>query len=158
MTETITFSRILQQDLDVGDGTRTVRLADGSLHTLDRIAGQTYIRSILSTVATNGVASITLTFDTPAGARIHGATVKVTTALGAVISFDVGDALTVDRWGNAISPALNTETTSDDFTDQSEPIVDASYGVVLTANGANFNGTGQIEVCLHWSMIRHPRA
>lgn len=158
MVETITYARVLREDLDLGVGERTIRLQDGSLHTLEQIAGEVSIQDTVSTPATADQIQLSVTFSNPAGAKIHGATVKVLSNLGTsngLTSFDVGDSILSDRWASAVAITANTETTSNDFSDADEPIVGANYQVLLTQNGGNFDGTGEIEVQLRYSVIQH---
>ena len=159
MVETITFSLIDREDLDIGHGDRSVRLQDGSLHTLTRLnLGTLAILETVRRVATAGAGSLTITFNNPAGSRIQGVTIKITTALGTtngLTSIDIGDARTQQLWGDNVGITLNTETSSDNFFVVQEPLDLGSYPVIITANGGNFDGVGEIEVQLHYSRLRH---
>lgn len=159
MTETVHFSRITREDVDLGDGTRDVRLADGSLHTLNRVQlGNLLLTLTKQQVATASAAQLSLQFATPAGARIHGVTVKNVVGIGnsnGTTSYDVGDAVLMDRWASSVGITIGTETTSADFQSGDQPIVSANYTVLITPTGGLFDGTGTIEAQVHYSIIRH---
>ena len=159
MTEAITYSRILRQDLDIGTGTREVRLQDGSLHTLDQInLGNLLLSETIQVAATAAAASLSVPFTNPAGARIHGVTVRNVGAIGAtngLTAYNVGDAVQGDRWGDQMALTNANETSGADFNSDTEPLVSANYTAVITALGGTFDGTGSLEVQLHYSRLTH---
>ncbi|MGI9298570.1 MAG: hypothetical protein ACR2QC_11845 [Gammaproteobacteria bacterium] len=160
MVETITYAKVLREDLDIGVGTREIRLQDGSLHTLNQISGQLAIPLTEVVTADAGQVQLQAVFGNPSGTKVHGVTVFVPETLGnsnGLTSFDVGDAVLSARWGQGIGITANTETSSADFQSADEPIVSANYTVLLTQNGGNFDGNGTIHVQLHFSRIQHIR-
>src|SRR5262245_52596495 len=144
MAELIQYSKICLEDLDLGDGTREVRLQDGSLHTLNRISGILSLVRTTQLTATNGTTTLTATGLIPLGARVHDVTIKILTALGTsngLSSIMIGDSITLDRWGSGIGVTQNTETSQADFTVQEMVVYSSSQNVLITGN-ANYNGTG----------------
>ena len=70
-------------------------------------------------------------------------------------SVDVGDSTSVERWGHLIAITQDTETGGEDFQLADEPWVSANYQALITQNGGNFDGTGEIHAQLHFSVLRH---
>lgn len=100
----------------------------------------------------------------PQGARLSAVTAKVTTGLGntqGLTSFHIGDALNgnlmVDRWGNSIALALDTTTTGDDITQDTQPIAKGAAGdIVLSAVGGLFDGTGAVKIKITYQTYSAP--
>ena len=82
MVETITYARMLREDIDLGVGTRTLRLQDGALHTLQQISGHLYLIDTVIIPATADQAQLTATFNNPNNTRVHGVTILISDALG----------------------------------------------------------------------------
>lgn len=86
----------------------------------------------------------------PVGGVVVGVTSVVGTALGAssgTTGYRVGDGADADRWGVAAGVAAGTKTTNANWTaDTTPPIFLAAQDVVITADGGNFDGVGQIVV------------
>lgn len=112
----------------------------------------------VAVAATAGESQRTATFSNAAGARIVGVTVEVTTGLGngnGLTGFDVGNAVLLEHWGTGVSIALSTTTSSADFQSGDQPLVAANYEVLITAIGGTFDGTGAIDVKLHYTTVTH---
>jgi len=107
----------------------------------------------ISQTATAG-ATITLTGLIPDGAVVMGVTSKVTTTLtGGVTGYQVGTGADPDRWGVATSPTVGNagaETDNADWTSGTIECFTAATDVILTADGANFSGTGVIYVSVQY--------
>jgi hypothetical protein len=104
----------------------------------------------ISQTATAG-ATITLTGLIPDGAVVMGVTTKVTTALtGGVTGYQIGTAADADRWGVAATATIGTTTDNRDWTNGTIECFTAATDVILTANGANFSGTGVIYVSIQY--------
>ncbi len=104
----------------------------------------------ISQTATAG-ATITLTGLIPDGAVVLGVTTKVTTALtGGVTGYQVGTGADPDRWGVAATATLGTTTDNRDWTNGTIECFTAATDIILTANGANFSGTGVIYVSVQY--------
>lgn len=158
MVETIHFSRILTEDLDIGMGTREVRLADNSLQTLRQIN----IGTLLLTKTARFTPTDTQVQDSVsvilAGARIFGVTIKVITELGngnSLTTFSIGDATLEDRWGQGIARTANTETSQANFRYADLPIYTSDTNVLITADSGTFDGTGELEVTAHYITLSH---
>jgi hypothetical protein len=152
----------LLEDLDVGSGTRSVRLADGSLATLTQVSlpGLCSLKTTRLN-ASNGASALTATGLIPANARVAGVTSKVTTTLATTNSltgFAIGDGTIVDRWGGQTTLTANAETDQGDFADAEWPVYAAATDVVLSAQGGTFGSTGQVEVTLWYFLMTHRTA
>jgi hypothetical protein len=162
LTETVRLTRILLEDLDVGSGQRSVRLADGSLATLTQVSlpGLCSLRTTRLN-ASNAASVLTATGLIPANARVAGVTSKVTTTLATtngLTGFSIGDGTISDRWGTQTSLSANAETDQGDFADGSWPAYAAATDVVLSAVGGTFGATGQVEVTVFYFLLVHRSA
>jgi hypothetical protein len=103
-------------------------------------------------------ATATATGIIPAGAQLLGVTVRVTTAITGATSFSIGDGSGVDLWGASIAVALNTITTSANYTaNPTGTWSAAARNVVLTANGGSFTG-GAVRVVAHYATLSGPES
>ena len=162
MTETIRYTQIFAQDLALGYGTRNVRLANAGVYPLNEIHLATLLFASLTVLpCTNGVAVLAWTAGYPSAGRVWGVTSKILTAPGTsqgLTGFRVGDAAVADRWTRAAaSLALAAETDQGDFALTDLPIT-AGEDILVQAEGGLFDGTGQIELCCYFSLLRHPVA
>lgn len=162
MPETVTLSRIYLEDLDIGVGTRNVRLFDGSVAALTRL-GLGVLPHIRTTTlkATNGASLLTASAFIHAGERVLGVTMKITTGLGVtggLTGFSIGDTVTIDRWGTFTTLTVNTESNQGDFTVEGWPVYPASNDVVVSALGGTFDGTGAIQLTVHYMTLTHRSA
>ncbi len=162
MPETVTLSRIYLEDLDIGVGTRDVRLFDGSIAALTRL-GLGVLPHIRTTTlnATNAATLLTASSLIRAGERVLGVTIKILTGLGTSLSLSgisIGDTVTIDRWGTLTTLTANTETDQGDFLLADMPIYPANNDVVISATGGTFDGTGAIQVTVHYMTLTHRSA
>ena len=160
--ETITFSKCVLEDLDIGGGTRDIRLADGSIITAHQLSIPSL--AILKTgnlSATNGAVALTLSQFISAGSTVLGVTTKLLTALGAsggLTAFAVGDGSIIDRWGQSSTFTQNAVTEGGSFTPGAWPIYASANDVVISAIGGTFDGVGNFEISLHFFKIVHRTA
>lgn len=91
----------------------------------------------------------------PAGSVIRGVVARVTTAVTGATSFEIGDGTDVDRFGTAVAVALNTTTTTANWTITSLPVYPTAANIVLTANGSNFTG-GVVRVTVLYDTFGAP--
>jgi hypothetical protein len=150
------------EDIDVGQNTRSVRLADGSLATLTQVSlpGLCSLKTTRLN-ASNGASVLTATGLIPAGSRIAGVTTRVTTTLGTgggLTGFAIGDGVSTARWGTQSTLTANAETDQGDFEDGSWPAYAAATDVVLSAVGGTFASTGQVEVSVFFFLLTHRTA
>jgi hypothetical protein len=86
----------------------------------------------------------------PAGATLVDVFAHNDVALGTtqgLVSYAVGDGITVDRWGSGLPLTLNFQSTPANFTTPDiGGIFLAANRVYLSAEGGLFDGTGQITV------------
>lgn len=159
MAETVRLSLIYLEDLDVGVGTRDVRLFDNSIATLQKIHLGTLLQvRTTTTPATNAASQLALSGLIQAGDRIFGVTIKLTTGLGTssgLTAIRIGDPTTTDRWGTLSTLTVNTETSQADFGLADLPIYSSNTNVVISAVGGTFDGTGAIEVTAHYMRLTH---
>ena len=76
----------------------------------------------------------------PAGSIPLGVVARNLTSILGCTSYHVGDGTSAQRWGGTVSNAINTETSSADFTPQSIFPSAAMIHPTLTAVGSNFGG------------------
>lgn len=101
--------------------------------------------------AAAGVDQLTGTFPNPAGARVIGITSLVQTSFGTSTAIDIGDATNQNRWGtNLLTTAASTSAQPGLY------IAPVGYEVrVTTIAGGLFDGTGSIDVQMHYQLIAH---
>jgi hypothetical protein len=149
LDDTVTNSATGILALRVGTAAQALRIYDTYTSASDyHRLGMATVR--ISQTATAG-ATITLTGLIPDGAVVMGVTTKVTTALtGGVTGYQVGTAADADRWGVAATATIGTTTDNRDWTNGTIECFTAATDVILTANGANFSGTGVIYVSIQY--------
>jgi hypothetical protein len=155
-------TRILLEDLDIGSGTRSVRLADGSLATLTQISvpGLCQLKTVRVSV-TNGASTLTVSGLIPAGARVVGVTTEILTTFGTtggLTGFSVGDGVLVDRWGSQTTLSAGAQTDQGDFTDGEWPVYSSANDVVLSALSGTFDSQGAIEISVWYFLMTHRSA
>lgn len=94
-------------------------------------------------------ASVTASGLIPAGAILIGVATRVTTALGTTngtTGYQIGDGSDVDRWGNKTGTDTTTHSDNSDATGSFLEAYNSAGDVVITANGGNFDGIGDIKV------------
>ena len=95
----------------------------------------------------------------PDGAFLIGLTVRVTTAVEGATSFQIGDGVDADLWGNAISINVNTTTTAADYTaaGAAGTLYTSANDVVFTAVGgaADFSA-GAIKITAFYIDVTAP--
>lgn len=162
MVETYDFSRIVEEDLNVGEGTVQVRLADGSLPTAHRLSlASLLLRRTQRVSAGAGLDVLTATGLIPANARAAGVTCQIVTTLGTtqgLTAVTIGDAIVPNRWGTLATLTSPTETDQGDFGDPGWQVYTAQTDVLIAALGGLFDGTGVIEVTAHYFFLTHRSA
>jgi hypothetical protein len=162
MTETARYSKVMAEDIAVGWGTRQVRLANQGVYTLNEVNLTSFLLRALTTLRAssfNGTGLMTWTGGLPANARIFGVTSKITTAFGVtngLASLQIGDPTTPTLWGTGLPLTLNSETDQGDFTTSDLPIYPTATDLWVSAVGGTFDATGVMELCVHYSLLRHP--
>lgn len=166
--EVVEYSLICLEDLDIGTGTRSVHLADGSTVTLHQIPlglpGSSAVFLTLVTQTTMpgaGLPTVVLTGMIPAGARVAGITTEILTSLGTsqgLTSMAVGDSNSVSRWGTQTVLSQGAQTDQGDFESSDWPIYAGAADVILSALGGLFDGVGQVEVTVHYFLLTHRSA
>ncbi len=155
----MTYSLIVQEDLDIGPGTRQLRLQDGSLVTAHQLSVAALAILKTATVsASNGASVLTLSALIPAGARVLGVTSQVLTAFGTgngLTGINIGDATLVDRWAAAAAITLNALTEQGSFQEGSWPIYASATDVLVSAVGGTFTAVGQLQVTVHYTLLTH---
>lgn len=161
-TETVRYSKVMAEDIAIGWGTRSVRLANQGVYTLTECNITSFLLRALNTLrasAFSGTGVMTWSAALPANARIWGVTSKITTAFGVtngLASLQIGDATTPTLWGTGLPLTLNSETDQGDFTTSDLPIYPTAADVWVSAVGGTFDATGVMELCVHYSLLRHP--
>ena len=91
----------------------------------------------------------------PANAIVYGVTARVLTAIGGAATLEIGVAGSVDRYGSGIGTGVGawarglTGSPLTYFTDTD---------LLLTAQGGNFDGSGQFRIAVHCAELTLPRA
>lgn len=160
--ETVEFSLICREDLDIGSGTRDVELQDGSTATLHQVSLSSMFIPVTQTVVPSAASSTAVLNDLiPAGARVAGVTTEILTTLGTgqgLTGFAIGDGTVVNRWGTQATLTQGTQTDQGDFLDATWPLYAAATDVVLSATDGLFDGTGEIEVTCWYFLLTHRSA
>ena len=91
----------------------------------------------------------------PANALVLGVSARVVSAIGGVVSMDLGVSGEVDRFGSGLSPAAGSAI--------AEIRADASVypggaDLILSANGGGFDGSGVVRLAVHSLSLKSPRA
>lgn len=110
-------------------------------------------KTAVGTASNVSGASVTLSGLIPDGAVVIGVTTKVTTSLGTgggTTGYQVGDGSDADRWGDITGTAAGTSSDNTNATATGVNLFTSANDVVLTAKGGNFNGTGIIDVVVHY--------
>jgi len=158
----VTYSLIVTEDLDIGPGTRSLRLQDGSVVTAHQLSvASLAILKTATLAAVNGASVLTLASFIPAGATVVGVTSKITTAFGAsngLTSFDVGESAVSDRWGHQTSLLSNALLEGGQFRAQGWPTYPSATDVLISAGGGTFDGNGVLECTLHYYLLSHRTA
>lgn len=107
-------------------------------------------------------ASVTTTGLIPAGSRLLGIVVRVTTTITGPTTFDIGGMIAegfavddVDRFGASIAPAVGTQTTETSYTADPEDFDTGARNIRLTANGSNFTA-GAVRVTAFYLTFTAP--
>jgi hypothetical protein len=160
--ETVHFAKVVEEDLDIGEGTVQVRLADGSLPTAHRLSlPSLLLRRSQRITASAGVDVLTATGLIPAGARVAGVTTEVLTGLGTtqgLTAFTIGDPVVPNRWGTQTTLTTGSQTDQGDFGDPNWQVYTVATDVQLAALGGLFDATGHIEVTAHYFFLTHRSA
>lgn len=160
--ELVEFSRICLEDLDIGNGTRAVGLADGSTATLHQVSLASLLIPTTRTIVPGaGMATAVLTAMIPGGARVAGVTTQILTSLGTtqgLTSFSVGDGIVMERWGIQSALTAGAQTDQGDFTDSNWPVYPSDTDIILSAIGGLFNGAGEIQVTAWTFFLTHRAA
>ena len=160
--ETVEFSLICEEDLDIGSGTRQVRLQDGSLVTAHQLSlPSLLIRRTRQVQATAGQAALTVASLLVPGAKVAGVTTQNLTRLGTsqgLTGVAIGDGTLMDFWGTQTTLTAGAQTTQADFRGQSWPTYPSGGNIILSALGGLFDGQGTLEVTVHYFLLPHRQA
>lgn len=158
----MTFSKVVREDLDIGTGTRQLRLQDGSLVTANQLQLSSLLvlatRRINATLLAN---ALTLGSMIPAGAMVAGVTTEILIAIGqsqGLGSITIGDGTIMDRWGVQTDLTQGAQTDQGDFQPGPWPIYPTATDVVISAIDGKFDSVGQIEVTVHYFLLPHRAA
>jgi len=113
----------------------------------------------IDTVLLSGLSGATVAASAliPSGAVVTGVTTRVTTAITGATTYQVGDGVDPNRWGDSLSPLLGQFSDGSDWTDQSIENFPAATDVVLTAVGGNFTA-GSVRVSVHYMLATAPNS
>lgn len=145
----------------ISDGSRTTKIG-GPSTTQARLHGGTFLstganmQSTMlgqSTELLSGLTgpTVTSTNRIPANSIVLGVTAGVTTEITGATSFDIGDGVTADLFGDDVGVALNT--TSNKVI--APTVYAAATNVVLTANGSDFTA-GAVRITVHYITLVAP--
>lgn len=159
--ETVRYTKVFSEDLDLGMGIKQVRLADGVTYPLHQISLGSLLQVVRRTLpSVAGASVLTAAGLLPAGARVFGVTCLVTQAFGTtggLAGFRIGDSAMPDRWTRTpVALAYGTKTSGADFVDWSLPLYPAAADVLVTAAAGLFDATGQMDVAVQYALLVHP--
>lgn len=121
--------------------------------TPDEETGLAFGKASATVTAAGGASILTATALVPAGSRVLGVTVRVTTGFGTsagLASFDVGGMGVIDGWGSGIALTAGTVTGVGDFNRGDLPVAVSAEDISLIANGGQFDATGAAVVTVHY--------
>lgn len=161
MTETARYSQLMVEDIGLGTGTRSVRLADGGTYTLNEVHVDSFLtRTLFRINSSNGASVLTATARLAAGARVWGVTASVITTFGnsgGLTGLLIGDGGDIDRWtSTALGRTSGSTSNQSNFTDASLMIYPSATDLLVTAVGGTFDADGVLELCIFASTLRHP--
>lgn len=135
-------------------GLNTSRIDAGD-NAAGNVGTWTNVRSAIATVSSAAGPTLTAVGLIPKGSFMIGLTARITTSFGTssgLTDFDVGDGTTLDRWANslAITSGTTMDMTNSEVVFTIGGFFIAATDVVLTAVGGNFDGTGVIELIVHY--------
>ena len=162
MTETIRFTRMMLEDMDVGASTREVRLANNRVMLLQQIhlgaLGLLATTTVPSSASAPTLSASNLILP---GMRVMGVTTEILVSFGttnSMTAFAVGDGTSLDRWGVSTGLTAGARTEQPQFLDTTWPVYSVETSVVLSALGGLFDAKGQLEVTVHYFPLQHRRA
>ena len=99
----------------------------------------------------------------PVNMRIMGVTTLVVASFGTsqgLTGFAVGDTNTMDLWGQSTSLLANSLTQGEQFSASALawPLYTSAMPLHITALGGLFDGSGRLEITVHYFALRHRRA
>jgi hypothetical protein len=116
--------------------------------------GAPELRNVVTVETINGASSLSATDAIPAGARVSGVFVTNVLAFGSsggMTGYNVGDGATIDMWGaNILTQGAVTDQA--DFHSGDTPIYPTATAVILSAIGGLFDGNGQAQVEVVYSI------
>lgn len=121
--------------------------------TPDEETGLAFGKASATVTASGGASVLTAAALIPAGVRVLGITVRVTTGFGTsngLSAFDVGGMGIIEGWGSGIALAAGTVTGVGDFTRGDIPPAVNAEDVTLTATSGAFDGVGAAIVTAHF--------
>ncbi len=106
-----------------------------------------FTRSAVSVPSVNAARQLEALQIIPAGARVVGVYRTITTAFGAsggLTGMHLGDAILVDRWGQALALTVNDKSDATDFREGGVPVYTSATSVLISAapDTATFDATG----------------
>lgn len=160
--ETVEYSLICREDLDIGSSTRSIELADGSTATLHQVSVASLLIPVTQTVVPSAsAATAVLTGLIPAGARVAGVTTEILTTLGTsqgLTGVAIGDGTVIDFWGVQSTLTAGAQTDQGDFRNATWPMYASATNVVLSATDGLFDGVGEVEVTAWYFLLTHRSA
>lgn len=148
-------------NLIANGGVRLTVRADGNIEiprelrvigNVNEYSAQADVSTLLSTPEGATATAVGLI---PAGVLVLGITARVTTTVTGPAGFDIGDGVTVDRWGNSIAVASGTTVDFTDAVSTSISIFPTATDVVVTSDGVDFTG-GVVRITVHYILLSPP--
>lgn len=159
MVETLSYSKVYLEDIDIGTGYREVTLQDGRIVLLRQVSlGALFSTSTLYISASNGAAVLTISGAIEAGWRVAGVTAEILQTFGntgGLENIAIGDSGSYSRWGSLIERTAGTITSPSDFEGDTLPLYTTATDILITAIGGLFDATGQIELKVHYFTLAH---
>lgn len=117
---------------------------------------ETSIQHVTATTGNLSGPTATLVGLIPAGALLLGITTSVLSGVGGPAGYDVGDGVDVDRWGASISTTIGTDSDITDYTSTALTYFPTATDVIITSDGVDFSGSGNIRVAVHYITLVAP--
>lgn len=162
--ETARYTRLYHEDCDIGLGLREVRLTDGRVMLLQQmhVGNLCPVRTVIAP-SSPGAPSLEIQNLLPLNMRIMGVTTLIMSPFGStqgLTAFAVGDPTIFDLWGQSTGLFANSVTQQEQFSAAALawPLYTTATPLIITALGGLFDGSGRLEITVHYFALRHRRA
>ncbi len=157
--ELLEYAKVMLEDLQIGTGTKEVRLQGQRVVQLTEIhLGGLVPIATYQVRPVAGQPTMTLAAALPAGHRVWGVTAYILTTFGisqGLSGLLIGDSVISNRWGTLSTLTAGTVTDQSSFASGDMPIYQTAGSLIITAIGGLFDGVGELELDIHSHPLTH---